>query len=71
MLLDPNEVRLMEHFGIRHVLVLRKVAEDDFGNYSCSAENHLGKSRAFIEVSGMMMMSHWGKKCEKKCNNTV
>ena len=60
MLLDPNEVRLMEHFGIRHVLVLRKVAEDDFGNYSCSAENHLGKSRAFIEVSGMMMMSHWG-----------
>ena len=55
MLLDPNEVRLMEHFGIRHVLVLRKVAEDDFGNYSCSAENHLGKSRAFIEVSGMLM----------------
>ena len=52
MLLDPNEFRLMEQFGIRHVLVLRKVAEDDFGNYSCSAENHLGKSRAFIEVSG-------------------
>ena len=57
MLLDPNEFRLMEQFGIRHVLVLRKVAEDDFGNYSCSAENHLGKSRAFIEVSGKMMIS--------------
>ena len=52
MLLDPNESRLMEKFGIRHTLVLRKVAEEDFGNYSCSAENHLGKSRAFIEVSG-------------------
>ena len=52
MLLDPNEFRLMEQFGIRHTLVLRKVAEEDFGNYSCSAENHLGKSRAFIEVSG-------------------
>jgi len=58
MLLDPNEVRLMEHFGIRHVLVLRKVAEDDFGNYSCSAENHLGKSRAFIEVSGRPNMAN-------------
>ena len=52
MLLDPNEFRLMEQFGIRHTLVLRRVSEDDFGNYSCSAENHLGKSRAFIEVSG-------------------
>ena len=52
MLLDPNEFRLMEQFGIRHTLVLRKVSDDDFGNYSCSAENHLGKSRAFIEVSG-------------------
>lgn len=52
MLLDPNEYRLMEKFGIRHTLVLRRVAEDDFGNYSCSAENSLGKSRAFIELSG-------------------
>ena len=56
MLLDPNEFRLMEQFGIRHTLVLRKVAEEDFGNYSCSAENHLGKSRAFIEVSGKKML---------------
>ena len=52
MLLDPNEFRLMEQFGIRKTLVLRKVRQQDFGNYSCSAENHLGKSRAFIEVSG-------------------
>ena len=57
MLLDPNESRLMEKFGIRHTLVLRKVAEEDFGNYSCSAENHLGKSRAFIEVSGKTPLS--------------
>ena len=52
MLLEPNEHRLMEQFGIRHTLVLRKVNEGDFGNYSCSAENALGRSRAFIEVSG-------------------
>ena len=24
----------------------------DFGNYSCSAENELGKSRGFIKLSG-------------------
>ena len=52
MLLEPNEYRLMEKFGIRHTLVLRKVSEADFGNYSCRAENKLGRSRAFIEVSG-------------------
>ena len=56
MLLDPNEFRLMEQFGIRHTLVLRRVSEDDFGNYSCSGENHLGKSRAFIEVSGKILL---------------
>ena len=56
MLLDPNEFRLMEQFGIRHTLVLRRVSEDDFGNYSCSGENHLGKSRAFIEVSGKILI---------------
>ena len=61
MLLDPNEFRLMEQFGIRHTLVLRRVSEDDFGNYSCSAENHLGKSRAFIEVSGKFKI--WNKVC--------
>ena len=52
MLLDPNENRLMEKYGFRHTLVLRSVADGDFGNYSCSAENKLGKARAFIEVSG-------------------
>ena len=52
MLLDPNEYRFMEQFGIRHTLVLRKVQKEDFGNYSCRAENSLGRSRAFIELSG-------------------
>ncbi|TRY78137.1 hypothetical protein TCAL_12442 [Tigriopus californicus] len=52
MLLDPNENRLMEKFGIRHSLVIHKARKSDFGNYSCSAENKLGRSRAFIEVSG-------------------
>ena len=52
MLLDANENRLMEQYGFRHSMVIRSAAKADFGNYSCSAENTLGRSRAFIEVSG-------------------
>ena len=53
MLLAGNENQLIEQFGIRHRLVLSSVSEQDFGNYSCSAENDLGKSRSFIELSGI------------------
>ena len=52
MLLDTNENRRMEQFGVRHRLVIHYVREEDFGNYSCYAENQLGKSRGFIELSG-------------------
>ena len=52
MLLAQNENRLMQQFGERHELLIHTADEDDFGNYSCSAENKLGRSRAFIEVSG-------------------
>ena len=52
MLLDANENRLMEQYGFRHSMVIRRARRADFGNYSCSAENSLGRSRAFIEVSG-------------------
>ena len=56
MLLDANENRLMEQYGFRHSMVIRQAAKTDFGNYSCSAENSLGRSRAFIEVSGEQML---------------
>ena len=52
MVLARNENRLMEQFGIRHRLVIARVSERDLGNYSCFAENDLGKSRGFIELSG-------------------
>ena len=55
MLLDANENRLMQHYGFRHTMVIRSAARADFGNYSCSAENSLGRSRAFIEVSGELL----------------
>ena len=56
MLLDANENWLMEQYGFRHSMVIREAARADFGNYSCSAENSLGRSRAFIEVSGEQML---------------
>ncbi len=52
MLLDPNGSRYMQQKGNRHTLLIRKVRLEDFGNYSCSASNMLGKSRAYIKVQG-------------------
>jgi len=52
MLLDPTNTRLMEAFGNRHVLTLKNVREVDFGNYSCMADNSLGRQWGQIEVSG-------------------
>jgi len=52
MVVAGNENRIMEQFGFRHQLVILSVRESDFGNYSCLAENDLGKSRGFIELSG-------------------
>lgn len=52
MLLDPSENRLMEQYGFKNSLVIRSARREDFGNYSCSAENKLGRARAFVEVSG-------------------
>ena len=43
---------MMEQFGFRHRLVIASVSEQEFGNFSCVAENELGKSRGFIELSG-------------------
>jgi len=52
MVLDRSEHRLMEQFGARHRLVLAGVSQQDFGNYSCFAENDLGRSRGYIHLSG-------------------
>lgn len=38
--------------GSRHTLIVRKVQASDFGNYSCVADNVVGKSRAYVELSG-------------------
>ena len=52
MLLDSNGRRYMQQKGNRHTLLIRAVELEDFGNYSCSASNMLGKARAYIRVQG-------------------
>ncbi|XP_063240276.1 neuronal growth regulator 1-like [Bacillus rossius redtenbacheri] len=50
--LDSTDRRIMEARGSRRTLILRKVQTSDFGNYTCVADNGLGKSRQSIELSG-------------------
>lgn len=61
MLLDPNGSRYMQQKGNRHTLLIRKVRLEDFGNYSCSASNMLGKSRAYIKVQGNISLLNNGQ----------
>nr|CAD7569484.1 unnamed protein product [Timema californicum] len=42
----------MEVRGSRRTLIIRKVQYSDFGNYSCVADNVLGKTRQYLELSG-------------------
>ncbi|CAB4059535.1 unnamed protein product [Lepeophtheirus salmonis] len=52
MRLDPNGKRYMESRGSRHTLIIRKVEDRDFANYSCYAINTLGKVRGYITLRG-------------------
>ncbi|RZF35719.1 hypothetical protein LSTR_LSTR009587 [Laodelphax striatellus] len=50
--LDTTERRIMEVRGSRHTLVISRVQASDFGNYSCVADNQVGKAREYLELSG-------------------
>ncbi|XP_063705258.1 opioid-binding protein/cell adhesion molecule-like [Culicoides brevitarsis] len=52
MQIDTTERHIMENRGTRHTLIIRKVHPQDFGNYSCVAENTLGKSRKTLQLTG-------------------
>jgi len=61
MLLDPTNNHEMTTFGNRHVLTLKNVRDVDFGNYSCMADNSLGRERGSIEVSGKVHIYFQGE----------
>jgi Immunoglobulin I-set domain. len=42
----------MESRGSRHTLIIRKVQVSDFANYTCLADNQIGKTRQKLELSG-------------------
>ncbi|KAK9871614.1 hypothetical protein WA026_012994 [Henosepilachna vigintioctopunctata] len=52
MQLDTTERRIMESRGSRHTLFIRKVHRTDFGNYTCVADNQLGKTRKSVQLTG-------------------
>lgn len=52
-MLDPNDRRTMVTMGTKHTLSIRNVQNEDFGNYSCIADNSLGRARKYMELSGM------------------
>ncbi|XP_066255817.1 limbic system-associated membrane protein-like [Euwallacea similis] len=52
MQLDTTERRIMESRGSKYTLVIRKVHRTDFGNYTCVADNQLGKTRKSIQLTG-------------------
>ncbi|XP_058119002.1 hemicentin-1 isoform X1 [Anopheles ziemanni] len=50
--LQPTDRRTMSSRGNRHTLTILHVQQEDFGNYSCVADNSLGRSKKYMEVSG-------------------
>uniref|UniRef100_A0A182FVH5 Ig-like domain-containing protein n=1 Tax=Anopheles albimanus TaxID=7167 RepID=A0A182FVH5_ANOAL len=51
-LLDPTDRRSMLSKGEKYTLNIRNFQQSDFGNYSCVADNALGRTKKYIEVSG-------------------
>jgi len=48
----PSDTRILGTSNNKHTLILRNVQENDFGFYSCNADNKLGRSSQNIELSG-------------------
>jgi len=53
LLLENDNNFLIESRGSLQTLIIRKVAEDNFGGYKCSAGNSLGRETADIQLTGL------------------
>lgn len=53
MQLHTTERHIMEKRGSRHTLLLRKVHSSDFSNYTCMAENSLGRTKRTVLLTGI------------------
>lgn len=51
-LVDVSERHSIKVRGSKHILSIHGVRESDFGNYSCVAENSLGSSAVYMQLSG-------------------
>ncbi|XP_017002962.3 igLON family member 5 isoform X1 [Drosophila takahashii] len=50
--IQTTDRRTMGTRANRHTLTIRHIQQEDFGNYSCVADNSLGRSRKYMELSG-------------------
>ncbi|XP_059095323.1 lachesin-like isoform X2 [Tigriopus californicus] len=48
-----NQSSNIRHTHNRHILIISELADEDFGNYTCSAENKWGQASRVIEISGL------------------
>lgn len=53
--MDSGERRIIDSRGSKHTLTIRNVQVSDFGNYSCVAENSLGRAKKYMELSGEIL----------------
>ncbi|XP_026470205.1 myosin light chain kinase, smooth muscle-like, partial [Ctenocephalides felis] len=50
--IQQSDRKLMDFRGEKHSLIIKNVQVGDFGNYSCIADNSLGRAKKYIELSG-------------------
>lgn len=55
--LNHNKTVFHYHSKTKHMLIIKKVRDGDFGTYECMAENKIGYSRSSIELTGRAMPS--------------
>jgi len=52
MFLSEDSRHSMTRFGSRYVLTITNVQDEDYGNYTCKAENTIGTHKNYILLSG-------------------